>query len=713
VAVGPDGSLYIADVDNDRIRRVGPDGIITTVAGNGDVGFSGDGGLAREASFWFIWGVAVGPDDSLYIADANNFRIRGVGNIQSLFLASAVGTVQSLFLASADGSEVYEFDPAGRHLHTLDALTGSTIYPFEYNTAFDYDTEGRLISITDGSGNTTTIERDASGNPTAIVSPYGQRTEFTLDANGYLASIANPAGETYRMEYTADGLLTRFEDPRGNASTITYDALGRLTQDANAAGGSQNLARVDLEDPPGVEVTVTTAEGAATAYRVEDLPTESQQRTVTAPDGTTTVVVTETDGTTTRTAADGTVSEIVEGPDPRFGMSAPVITSQMITTPGGLALNLTQERTADLADDDDPLSLVTLTDTATLNGRTSTSVYDAATRTTTSTTPEGRTSTETIDALGRPTRFEVPELAPVSLAYDSSGRLETLTEGDGADARTTTLAYDSDGYLAAITDPLGRSKTFGYDAAGRLTREVMTDGNEVLYSYDANGNLTSLIPPSRPAHGFDYTPVDLESQYSPPDVGAGTNATNYSYNLDRDLTQVSRPDGQSIDLSYDAAGRLQTLSIPRGDYGYGYDATTGQLTGVTAPGGGALAYSYDGSLLTGTTWTREIAGSVARSYDNDFRIASLSVNGADPVAYGYEGDSLLLQAGDLSLTRDAQNGLLTGTALGNVTDTLSYNGFGELEDRTYHSTAERISTRSSTATTSSDALPRRSRPSMA
>ena len=46
VAVGPDGSLYIVDMRNHRIRRVGPDGIITTVAGNGRTGFSGDGGPA-------------------------------------------------------------------------------------------------------------------------------------------------------------------------------------------------------------------------------------------------------------------------------------------------------------------------------------------------------------------------------------------------------------------------------------------------------------------------------------------------------------------------------------------------------------------------------------------------------------------------------------------------------------------------------------------
>src|SRR5262249_42296294 len=71
VAVGPDGSLYIADAPNSRIRRVGPDGVITTVAGDGSYRFGGDGGPATAAPLYDPFGVAVGPDGSLYIADTD------------------------------------------------------------------------------------------------------------------------------------------------------------------------------------------------------------------------------------------------------------------------------------------------------------------------------------------------------------------------------------------------------------------------------------------------------------------------------------------------------------------------------------------------------------------------------------------------------------------------------------------------------------------
>ncbi len=77
--MGADGSLYIADKNNHCIRRVGSNGIITTVAGTGFAGFSGDRGLATQAQLHSPVGVAVGSDGSLYIADADNNRIRRVG----------------------------------------------------------------------------------------------------------------------------------------------------------------------------------------------------------------------------------------------------------------------------------------------------------------------------------------------------------------------------------------------------------------------------------------------------------------------------------------------------------------------------------------------------------------------------------------------------------------------------------------------------------
>lgn len=77
VAVDYDGNLFIAETNN-RIRQVGTNGIITTVAGNGISSFSGDGGLATNASIFRPADVAVDIAGNLFIADQNNLRIRKV-----------------------------------------------------------------------------------------------------------------------------------------------------------------------------------------------------------------------------------------------------------------------------------------------------------------------------------------------------------------------------------------------------------------------------------------------------------------------------------------------------------------------------------------------------------------------------------------------------------------------------------------------------------
>jgi sugar lactone lactonase YvrE len=75
----PEGNLYIAETRNHVIRRLAPDGTIDTVAGDGTAGSSGDGGPARQARLDQPYGLALGDDGSLYVADRGNFRVRRIG----------------------------------------------------------------------------------------------------------------------------------------------------------------------------------------------------------------------------------------------------------------------------------------------------------------------------------------------------------------------------------------------------------------------------------------------------------------------------------------------------------------------------------------------------------------------------------------------------------------------------------------------------------
>ncbi|MEU7191395.1 Teneurin-2, partial [Streptomyces sp. NPDC045369] len=78
VALDKDGNLYIAERSNHRVRRVTPQGIITTVAGNGQAGYTSDGGPATATPLNGPSAVAVDDAGNLYIADINNHRVRKV-----------------------------------------------------------------------------------------------------------------------------------------------------------------------------------------------------------------------------------------------------------------------------------------------------------------------------------------------------------------------------------------------------------------------------------------------------------------------------------------------------------------------------------------------------------------------------------------------------------------------------------------------------------
>ncbi len=172
--------------------------------------------------------------------------------------------------------------------------------------------------------------------------------------------------------------------------------------------------------------------------------------------------------------------------------------------------------------------------------------------------------------------------------------------------------------------------------------------------------------------------MDQEKNYTPPAVDTFDPATRYTYSRDQQLELITRPDGQVLDLVYDSAGRLQKLTAPHGDTAYAYDSA-GRIRSLSAPAGLTLTYRYDGALVTSETLAGPVTGTLTRSYDTDFRVQALSVNGAS-IAFGYDNDSLLTSAGSLSLTRNPDNGLLIGTALGTVNDSRGYNGFGEVED---------------------------------
>lgn len=661
VACDRDGSVYIADNDNRRIRRVGGNGTITTVAGNGSSGFSGDNIPATKSSLGGIFGIALSRDGAVFMADISNHRIRKISTVMPRLSHAEIK------IASEDGQEVYVFNNEGRHLRTINASTSSTIYNFTY------DGIGHLTKITDSNGNNTTVEWSATGSPSAIFSPYGLRTTLTANDRGYIDSLTNAAGESYIMEYTADGLLTKFTDPLGHASLITYDEMGRLVRDQNAAGGFKSLTRTERDS--GYQVNVTTAGGKTTLHDIENLATGDQKRRVTASNGAVTETIQYTNGTKKNTQPDGTIVNQTLSPDPRFGMQAPFVSLQTVFT-GGLTKTVSSGMSVEPASLTDPMAFTKLTQTESINGRTQTSVFDKASLTRTVTSAAGRQSYTKLDNLGRVIEAGLTGIEPYRFGYDQHGHLTSAAQGTGNNQRLTTIAYGDTGYLQSITNALNLKTSFSHDDAGRVTQQILANANKIQFGYDAGGNLLSLQPPGQPEHTFTYNAVNQAIGYTPPDLGQGATATTYQTNLDKQLTQVLTPDLAEIDFDYNSAGQIKTLTIPEGSYQFAFD-NAGRINQVVAPGNQELAFSFNGALLASAAWNGDIAGSIVFAYDNDFRIANIKVNNANVVSYQYDADSLLTQVGDLQYQRNADNGLLTGSTLANVHDAIAYNGFAE------------------------------------
>src|SRR5262249_9816614 len=148
------------------VRFVGQDGIIRTLAGNGTPS-NGAAGPALGVGIDALRHLTVDSNGALYVVDRRFGSTSGGGVIRKIAPGLPGFSGLDIAVPSEDASQLYRFDGLGKHLQTVDTLTGATLF------SFGYDAVGRPISITDGDGNVTTIERNANGDPTAIVAPFG------------------------------------------------------------------------------------------------------------------------------------------------------------------------------------------------------------------------------------------------------------------------------------------------------------------------------------------------------------------------------------------------------------------------------------------------------------------------------------------------------------------------------------------------------------
>jgi Immunoglobulin I-set domain/NHL repeat len=171
VALDTAGNLFIADWNNNRIRKVDTNGIITTVAGNGSSGYSGDGGPATDAKLAYVEDVAVDGSGNLFIADTDNNRIRKVDT--NGIITTVAGKGPAVFGSySGDGGAATNANLNAPYGVAVDVFGNLFIADMDNNRIRKVDTNG-IITTVAGNGSADYSGDGGAATNACLDAPYG------------------------------------------------------------------------------------------------------------------------------------------------------------------------------------------------------------------------------------------------------------------------------------------------------------------------------------------------------------------------------------------------------------------------------------------------------------------------------------------------------------------------------------------------------------
>ena len=503
-------------------------------------------------------------------------------------------------VTASDGLETsYEYRPADG---TAAARALSRIvYPDGTTREFTYDTSSGLVTAisVNGGKEKTTISRN--GLNVTLTGPDGAATTVATGVHGEVLKTTDALGGVSTKGYTDDGLLKSVVSPSGLTGSISHDALGRVSKSVSAAGTATAFT---YEETFGNLKSVTDARNNAVTYGYDELGRGTS--------------VTFADGSASTLEYDD-LGDVVKSTNRR---------GQSITYEYDSQGRLTKKtwsngRTFAYAYDEEG-NMVAASDSETgqvsmyyivggrlncifyPNGRAIFYKYDRETgklvlRKHGKATVTGRPESPNpeYDIWQEEFKLEYDEDSAEVFAYDASGRLASVSDGNGKvylkntyDETTGRLAKQENGNGTSVSylyDKLGRvvsiehrgadgkiaeALQYCYDADGRCIRAASRLGEE-RYGYDKDGQLTAVEYPDGANESFAYDAVGNRTSRT----GGSPVQETYKVNNLNQYTEIVNAQAARSTMSYDKDGNMTSMTDATGTTTYTYD-TLNRLVAV-------------------------------------------------------------------------------------------------------------------------------------
>ena len=658
VGIDSSGNVYIADTQNDRIRKVtASTGIISTLAGNGTAGNSGDGGAATSGELNYPSGVGVDSSGNVYIADSGNERIRKV--------TTSTGIISTI---AGNGTGGYSGDSGAATSAELANPAGVTID--SSGDVYIADATNMRVRAVGGAGRTPvtpTISLATSGTP----SVYGAPVTFT-------ATVTSGDANTITFYNGSSSLGTVTPNNGTAALTITGLSVGSYSIKATiAAGGnyaantSSTLTQVVNQATPTITlVSLPNPSTYGTSVTFTATVTSGDANIVTFYNGSTSLgTATPSNGTATLTTSALSVglssikASIVAGGNYAAATSN-VITQTVNTlwdtgtvklTVGGTTVatvNYGQGSTPSsiaeaLAGSYSTVNVAAVNDTlyieATGTGAASDYSYSVSAQSNDGFSPSSFQGGSGSLTSGANASSSPQTIYSFCIASSPSANCPSQPSGGYDGAGNILSYYDSVSGTWSMTTASGGS---GYDTLNRLLAAQASTGPyqglQAAWSYDSFGNRTG--------QGFSLgknanvtAPVPVSTVITPAvnnRIQSVQGAFSYapSYDVAGDVTADPGSGNQYL---YDGEGRICAVSGPSGTIGYAYDAEGNRIAKGTI-----TRWSCDPSvngLMTAGNETDYVLGAGGEQVTELAQDANGSMNWQRTYVYG--GSALIATYG--------------------------------------------------------------------